>query len=196
MARPSKHENQYPVRGRLAEEFWALLKKKSFAQITVSELVKAVDCNRATFYYHFDSIENMAWQLMMESLPVELPQIAAAYFRGEIEAVEVTPETLGLIEPLSILVGSNGAPHFAALIEDALKGMWIKIFNLDAIKEDKEVIYILEFMAGGVVSMISRYGSPLDLAALSQCMSLMNNLFAKSALSFITMKGISNSNQG
>ncbi len=188
MARPNKSENLNPVRNRIEEEFWKLLKKESLSHITVSALVKNAGCNRTTFYYYFDSVEDLAWKIIAENLPMELPKIAQAYFNGEVEAVAVNQETLRMIERLSILIGKDGSSHLAALVEESLKNMWIEAFRLRDIKNDDEVAYMLEFMAGGVISLVSRHGSPPDMITLKKCMLLMNTVFTKPALEFIVSR--------
>lgn len=40
----------------LADALKRAMKQKPFQKITVSELVRACDVNRKTFYYHFDDI--------------------------------------------------------------------------------------------------------------------------------------------
>ena len=188
MARPNKSENLNPARNRIEEEFWKLLKRKSFSHITVSALVKNAGCNRTTFYYHFDGVEDLAWKIIAENLPRELPKIAQAYFSGEIGAVTLDQETLRMIERLSILIGKDGSSHLAALVEESLKTMWIEAFHLSDIKDDEEVAYMLEFMAGGVVSLVKRHGSPPDVITLKKGMLMMNTLFTKPALEFIVSR--------
>ncbi len=188
MARPRKDGNSNPVRSRIEKEFWNLLKKKSFSQITVSELVRNADCNRTTFYYYFDSVENLAWKIIRDSVPTELPRIAQAYFTGKVEAVTIDPKTIHMIERLNILIGKDGSSHLAALAADALKKMWVSEFRLEESKYDEELSYMLDFMASGVISMISRYGNPPDIVKLNKHILLINTLFSKHVLEFIASK--------
>lgn len=188
MARPKKIENPNPVRSRIEKEFWTLMKKKSFSQITVSELVKSANCNRTTFYYHFDSVDDLAWKTIAESIPVELPKIAQAYFTGKIENVTIDPKTMHVIEQLSILIGKDGSSRLAALAADALKKMWIEEFRLEESKHDEELSYMFDFMASGIISIIGRYGRPSDIVKLKKSILLISTLFSKPALGFYASK--------
>lgn len=49
-------EISYATRKMLADALKFALRKKTFSQITVSELVAACGINRKTFYYHFEDI--------------------------------------------------------------------------------------------------------------------------------------------
>ena len=44
----------------IAQAFKSLLEKKRFQDITVTEICQAVDCQRKTFYYHFDDKYHLA----------------------------------------------------------------------------------------------------------------------------------------
>lgn len=188
MARPKKNENLNPVRSRIENEFWKLMKKKSLKQITVSELVKNAECNRTTFYYHFDSVEDLAWKIIAESLPVELPKIAQAYFTGKIENVTIDSETMNIIERLSVLIGRDGSSELANLAADALKKMWIREFLQRGTKCDEELSYVFEFMASGIIGIISRYGKSEDIVKLKESILLLNKLFSKPTLNLIESK--------
>ncbi|MGN1406115.1 MAG: TetR/AcrR family transcriptional regulator C-terminal domain-containing protein [Erysipelotrichaceae bacterium] len=56
---------------KLARELKGLMKKKPFAKITVSELIKNCKINRKTFYYHFDDIYDLLkWTFEEEAVAV------------------------------------------------------------------------------------------------------------------------------
>lgn len=190
MAKPKKNENLNPVRSRIEKEFWRLMKKKSLKQITVSELVKNAKCNRTTFYYHFDSVDDLAWKIIAENLPTELPKIAQAYFTGEIENVTIDTKTMDVIERLSILIGRDGSTELASLATDALKKMWIKEFLPKGSKCDEELSYMFDFTASGIIGLISRYGRSADIVNLKKSILLLNKLFSKATLEFIASKQI------
>ncbi|WP_439818869.1 TetR/AcrR family transcriptional regulator [Weissella paramesenteroides] len=188
MVRPKKSENENPVRSRIGQEFWKLLRNKPLAQITVSELVKKAECNRATFYYYFDNVDDLAWKMLKESIPVELTKIAQAYFTGEIENVTIDPETMHVIERLSVLIGKDGSSELANLAADALKKVWSKEFLTEGNKNDEELSYMFDFMASGIIGIISRYGRSSDTVRLKESLLLINTLFSKTSLDFIASK--------
>lgn len=188
MARPKKEENVNPVRRRIGEEFWKLLRNKPLSQITVSELVKKAECNRTTFYYYFDNVDDLAWQLLKETIPVELPKISLAYFTGEIENVTIKPETMWVIERMSILIGRDGSSELYNLAVDALKKVWIKEFSIKESQYDEELNYLFDFTASGIVGIISRYGRSADTDRLKSSMLLINKIFSEKVLEFVESK--------
>ncbi|EPC97021.1 hypothetical protein Lpp227_07424 [Lacticaseibacillus paracasei subsp. paracasei Lpp227] len=188
MARPKKDANLNPIRRRIETEFWRLMKKKSLSQITVSELVKNTNCNRTTFYYYFDNVDDLAWKVIAESIPVELPKIAQAYFTGEIEDVTINSETMQMIEKLSVLIGRDGSSRLAYLAADALKKVWIERLLPDENEYDEEISHMFDFTASGVIGIISRYGRPSDIDQLKESLLLISTLFSKKSLEFISSK--------
>ncbi|RRG10030.1 MAG: TetR/AcrR family transcriptional regulator [Lactobacillus sp.] len=190
MARPKKDENSNPIRSRIETEFWKLMKKKSLSQITVSELVKNTNCNRTTFYYYFDNVDDLAWKVIAESIPVELPKIAQAYFTGEVEDVTINSKTMQMIEKLSALIGRDGSSRLAYLAADALKKMWIAKLLPDESEYDEEISHMFDFTASGIIGIISRYGRNSDIIQLKESLLLISTLFSKTALEFISSKQV------
>lgn len=190
MARPKKDENSNPIRSRIETEFWKLMKKKSLSQITVSELVKNTNCNRTTFYYYFDNVDDLAWKVIAESIPVELPKIAQAYFTGEVEDVTINSKTMQMIEKLSALIGRDGSFRLAYLAADALKKMWIAKLLPDESEYDEEISHMFDFTASGIIGIISRYGRNSDIIQLKESLLLISTLFSKTALEFISSKQV------
>lgn len=188
MARPIKSENSDPARDRIAQEFWKLLKSKPLSHIRISELVEKAGCNRSTFYYYFDDIDDLAWKMISESLPVELPKMAQACFTGKIENMTIGPETMRAIEQISMCIGKDGSSHLTYLAADALKEMWITEFQLEDSKQDEDLSALLDFMACGIVGAVGRYGRPSDIAKLTRQILLVHTLFSEATLSFIEAK--------
>ena len=186
MVRPLKEEKS--VKDKIQTVFWELLCRKSFSQITVSELVQKVPCNRATFYYYYDNTEALARDVIEKILPKELPRIALDYFAGSRKTASADAAALSAISQLSVLPRKDGPMFLKNMVEDALQQMWIEQFGLTADTRDAEIVWALEFLAGGVVSLFSRNvhnGAPEDVQA---CMQLINALFAGPTLALIQSK--------
>lgn len=188
MARPKKTVNTQPIRGRIEQEFWRLMKKQLLAQITISELVKNTHCNRTTFYYYFDNVDDLAWKVIAESIPVELPKIARSYFTGEVGDVTIDADTMHMVKKLSTLIGRDGSSRLAYLAADALKNMWLKELVPAGIQTDDEISYMLDFTASGVIGIISRYGRSSDVDQLENSILLINKLFSQASMEFIGLK--------
>lgn len=67
MARPRKDQAD-PAERRLKDAFWTLLEEHDLHDITVSMITKQAQCNRGTFYYHYDSLAMLLDALIEEEL--------------------------------------------------------------------------------------------------------------------------------
>ena len=60
MGRPRKDSGEKGAEERMIDAFWCQISFMSFQEITATSIVRQAGCNRATFYYYFDSIEDLA----------------------------------------------------------------------------------------------------------------------------------------
>lgn len=61
----------YSTKKKLAKGLKRLMKEKSLSKISISEIVRLCDVNRKTFYYHFESIEDLfKWMLEDEAVHI------------------------------------------------------------------------------------------------------------------------------
>ena len=67
-----KHEiTTYNTKRTLADSLKKIMKNKSFAKITVSEIIADCGVNRKTFYYHFEDIYALLkWMFEEEAIEV------------------------------------------------------------------------------------------------------------------------------
>lgn len=128
--------------------------------------------------------------VIAESIPVELPKIAQAYFTGEVEDVTINSKTMQMIEKLSALIGRDGSSRLAYLAADALKKMWIAKLLPDESEYDEEISHMFDFTASGIIGIISRYGRNSDIIQLKESLLLISTLFSKTALEFISSKQV------
>ncbi len=64
-------ETSLRTKKALCDALKELLRHKAFSKITVSELIKACDVNRKTFYYHFEDIYGLLkWMIEQEAIEV------------------------------------------------------------------------------------------------------------------------------
>ena len=67
MARPRKNQGD-SAEQRIKDAFWSLLEQNDLKDITVSMITASAKCNRGTFYYHFDSLEELIDTVINEEL--------------------------------------------------------------------------------------------------------------------------------
>mgnify|MGYP000893222787 CR=1 FL=1 len=60
MARPRKDSGERGAQERMVQAFWEQLSRMPYREISAASVARESRCNRATFYYHFDSVEDQA----------------------------------------------------------------------------------------------------------------------------------------
>lgn len=68
MARPKREPGVPEARDRMLDAFWELLEDNECDKITVSMVCEKAGCYRGTFYYHFDSMEDLEQKAIAEVL--------------------------------------------------------------------------------------------------------------------------------
>lgn len=68
MPRPRKDQAEPYAPERIKNAFWDLLEQNDLNSITVTMVTQAAHCNRGTFYYHFDSIDDLLDRLIEEEM--------------------------------------------------------------------------------------------------------------------------------
>ena len=185
MARPKKSIN-YSAKEHIENTFMAILQKKSLSKITVSEIVKTAGCNRSTFYYYFRDVPDLAEQVIQKNLPTTLPQTALEYFFGKTAAIQIDADSINSIRNIGFLLGKSDSVNLSQSVEKYLINMWLKQLQIPQTAITKDIMYTLEFLAGGIVGIIIRYGNPFDGEAICKAISTVHKVFSNPALTFMT----------
>ena len=74
MARPRKDSEKRGAEARMIEAFWDQLSRMPYREVTAASVARQAGCNRATFYYYFDSIEDLDIDSMVEEINREQEQ--------------------------------------------------------------------------------------------------------------------------
>ena len=64
MGRPKNDQLSASVEQRIEEAFWALSEKNPIERISVVALSKEAHCNRGTFYYHYENLEDLVDKML------------------------------------------------------------------------------------------------------------------------------------
>ena len=70
MARPRKDSEVKGAEQRMVEAFWSQLSRMPYRKVTAASIARQAGCNRATFYYYFDSIEDLAEEAVDAAIPI------------------------------------------------------------------------------------------------------------------------------
>ena len=76
MARPRKDSGERGAQERMVQAFWDQLSCMPYREISAASVARESRCNRATFYYHFDSIEDLAEKAVEAAVPSGMADLA------------------------------------------------------------------------------------------------------------------------
>ena len=75
MARPAYDNSQLTAKARLKESFWKLLSETNYSHITVKKLSALAQVNPNTFYYHYNTMDDLAFDALNDEKLHEIPSI-------------------------------------------------------------------------------------------------------------------------
>jgi len=185
MARPRHDSEEVPARRRLEEAFWEALERYPVGQITVRMLTEMARCNRGTFYYYFDGIDNMTATLTEEALPIQVSTLVARYLSGESRSVELDAESRAAIRRLCLLVGKRSSPALVAQARHALVARWLEILGIPATSLEHDDSLVMEFAANGVIGVLVHYAEHEDTVDLDRCFTTVAEVATKPILAFL-----------
>lgn len=194
MARPKQDGSERPAKERIAEAFWQLLEEKPYAALTVRELSARAGVNKNAFYYHYETLDILAKELVEESMPRELISGVIRRVIGdasESPAVLSDPGLPELIRRLSLAAGDNGAPLLGSMLKSTIREEWCAQLGVkcDALGEGERLA--LEIALGGMMAAIAFWqengaGSGPEALAGSEYEAVIHNEVVPPLLRFIS----------
>ena len=159
MARPSYDKDQPTAKSRLKEAFWKLLAENRYSQITVKKLSRSAQVNPNTFYYHYASMDDLAFDALNDEKLFEIPSIIRTGILSEVQ--------LSLNEALEyIVIGerwkkirlfiTSDSTVLHQLFYDTMEQFWLSIIGVHRENLSKADALDLTFILHGAVSVIQR----------------------------------------
>ena len=159
MARPSYDKDQPTAKSRLKEAFWQLLAENRYSQITVKKLANSAQVNPNTFYYHYDSMDDLAYDALNDEKLYEIPSIIRTGILSETQ--------LSLSEALEyIVIGerwkrirlfiTSDSTVLRQLFYDTMEQFWLSIIGVHKENLSEADALDLTFILHGAVSIIQR----------------------------------------
>ncbi|MEW6944953.1 TetR/AcrR family transcriptional regulator [Trueperella pyogenes] len=183
MGRPRKAAGVPAGDVLMMEAFWAQLASDGYSAITATSIVRAVGFNRATFYYYFASVEDLAWCAVEQTLPNNMIGLIQGFLAGHVKSLQLDEATRRSVARLCLLTGDRGAAVLVELFKDALERMWVEHFDVDASRED--VRAILTFMVSGVSGILGDWaGKPID-ARFDAYLQTIGQVFSAPVMRFV-----------
>lgn len=161
MARPRKDQAD-PAERRLKDAFWTLLEEHDLHDITVSMITKQAQCNRGTFYYHYESLAALLDVLIEEELlegrklPHTLfwlmcqdnaPNQSDAAYESELFSQHV--------RRFGLMMERAGQEYIDAKVKETITETWKSILCTEDESLSLDSRLIIEYAASGIISIIS-----------------------------------------
>lgn len=173
MARPRKDQQEAPARERIEQAFWSLLEETAYRGITVRALCQRAGVNHNTFYYHFNSIDDLAMGLIDSNLPHE----AIAMFIHMVDANPVdvifsyTDSNIEERWNRFRLALSNGGLELRAAIRDRIAAAFVEEMGIDVGALDAGDRAKLNFAFAGICAVVSSK----DITTLAEYREQLND---------------------
>lgn len=188
MARPKYQEGERTARERLEDAFWELLAQHPVGEITVGMLCAQAGCNRGTFYYHFEGIEDMAARVAAESLPDQISALVRGYLADGSSPIGFDDAARCDIERLCLLVGSHGSSEFARAVKAALVKSRLDDLGVEWDELDARARIIVAFMADGILGALAGHAEDARAGEepyLDTVFAVVFDTFSKPALDYL-----------
>lgn len=152
MARPPKNAEGPSATERMELAFWDCMKEMPFSEITVRDIVSRANVNRNSYYYHYDSM----WDLAQASVEhADFAAVARVLLEGFVadeatDADGIAAQAQKGFDHLRVLASENGNQR---LLEDAKHSVvneWLALFELreDQASERDALLYRLRVWWG------------------------------------------------
>lgn len=182
MARPRKDSEERGAEARMIEAFWDQLSRMPYREVTAASIARQAECNRATFYYYFDSIEDLAEQAVDAAVPTGIADLAEKFLSKSGTSFHLDGNQRSAVERVCLLTGPNGSTRLTERFKRALAETWASKFGLDLARED--VRAVASFMASGIVGILGdQEGLPCD-ECFDARLQTISKVFSSPAMNF------------
>lgn len=148
----------------LKESLLELMKRKSFADISVRDVTDAADMNRATFYLHYSGTAELL-QSVEEDLLAELQDLVDAHMQETVAVGSVAPVFEPVLdfavehrETCTILFASSEASRFFQSIQGLVHENGAPLVRTWFRPADPRLTdYLLNFLAWGFIGLLAQW---------------------------------------
>lgn len=157
MARPPKNAEGPSATERMESAFWDCMGEMPFSEITVRDIVGRAKVNRNSYYYHYDSMWDLAQAAIEHAKFATLARVLLgdSPASGEDDTDVAASQAKVGFDHLRMLAGENGNQR---LLEDAKRAVvneWLGLFGLDAATLPDELRSSIDFVFGGVTALLA-----------------------------------------
>ncbi len=160
MGRPRKDQNLPSATERMKTAFWQTLEEKPYDAIRVGDIVEKAQVNRNAFYYHYDNLDDLAYEALENILlPDLLMRLVGTLndpstgFEGIIDAFQST----GVFDKARLLSGEHGTARLLEIVKSNIRTVWYETFNVDSRTLGFDIQIIIEFLLGGIFAVLGTW---------------------------------------
>ncbi|MDU3736788.1 TetR/AcrR family transcriptional regulator [Bifidobacterium scardovii] len=163
MPRPRRDSEILPAKERMENAFWELLADREYRKITVTDIVRAADVNRNSFYYHYSGLPELADSAIMHT--VQNTHLAFPtpnsdpdeMWRKNVITMLRTSGPRERLDRLALLAGPHSSPALIDSLRDFGRLTMISTLQLDPDHLDLKTDLMLDFTVGGMLSVLRRW---------------------------------------
>ena len=147
---------------RMRDAFWAELRQRQYDRITVRSIIRRASVNKNTFYYHYTNMDDLAHDCLDEGLPVEIPTLVLSRLFDLPQASSIAadrPEITEKLSRLSLATGKHSSPILLGFLKESLVHTLTTMLHVDTAQFGFDSTLAVDFLIGGIMGIISRYGS-------------------------------------
>lgn len=169
MARPRKDQLGPCATARIKDAFWELLEENDLKRITVNMLTQKAGCNRGTFYYHYDSLDELIYSVIEEELLDRngLPRALFGLLNNDQDALSKAT-LLQRTHRFGLMMQRAGQESVSTKVKTVVVNMWETVLCNEDERLTLEARAIIEFNVSGMIGLIDYLSgeSQLEDAAL------------------------------
>lgn len=155
MARPRKDQS-ISAEQRIKNAFWEILEHEDLTNITVGMITQLAQCNRGTFYYHFESLEKLLEAVIKEELLTEngVPR-GLFYLVCEHTNPFDNPDFVKHIRRFGLVMNRAGQEQMDTRVKTSIIKIWESMLCQEGEELSLETQLILQYTTSGILGLIS-----------------------------------------
>lgn len=161
------------TRNAILKAFKEMIIEKDFNDITIKELAQRANINRKTFYLHYESMEEILFDLSLElSDKIVASLLRRDFFKAEKDLdqfnilIDAISETINSDYPLASKLITNDSYHFFSRdIKNLVKDYFINKIKTKTDLDETSLNLIGDYIASGLAKLLKEwFKNPGDLS--------------------------------
>ena len=155
MARPRKDQGD-SAEQRIKDSFWGLLQQHNLNDITVSMITAQAKCNRGTFYYHYNSLEELIEAVIQDELFIANSVPRALFYLFCFKADPFEEEGFALhIKRFGLMMNRGDKNGINIKVKEAVVGIWENLLCEPDEELTLDTRLVSEYVTSGLIGLIA-----------------------------------------